>query len=130
MSYIQSPVHESYVIILVTISSSFHRPFVIVSSPFRHPLVILSSSFRFITLWQNINLHLPLSTQVLNGYPVGCETSLWFDQHCAHLKWCLAGMLPREWRMCTYCLWASLNPMTGVLKPRYSQYPEIAPSQS
>ena len=25
-------------------------------------------------LWQDIDLHLPLSTQVLNGYPVGCES--------------------------------------------------------
>ena len=26
-------------------------------------------------LWQDIYLHLLLSTQVLNGYPVGCERS-------------------------------------------------------
>ena len=25
-------------------------------------------------LWQDIDLHLPLSTQVLNGYPVECES--------------------------------------------------------
>ena len=25
-------------------------------------------------LWQDIDLHLPLSTQVLNGHPVGCES--------------------------------------------------------
>ena len=25
-------------------------------------------------LWQNIDLNLPLSTQVLNGYPVGSES--------------------------------------------------------
>ena len=34
-------------------------------------------------LWQDVNLHLPLSTQVLNGYLVGCDSS-WFDkQVCA-----------------------------------------------
>ena len=28
-------------------------------------------------LWQDINLHLLLSTQVLNGYPVGCDRHCW-----------------------------------------------------
>ena len=25
-------------------------------------------------LWQDVNLHFPLSTQVLNGYPIGCQS--------------------------------------------------------
>ena len=28
-------------------------------------------------LWQDINLHLLLSTQVLNGYPVGGDSHYW-----------------------------------------------------
>ena len=34
---------------------------------------------------------------------------------CAPVKWRLAGMLPREWKMCTHCVRVSLNPMTGVI---------------
>ena len=54
-------------------------------------------------LWQDIYLHLLLSTQVLNGYPVGCERSCGWTSKCALVKWRLAGMLPTELKMCTHC---------------------------
>ena len=30
-------------------------------------------------------------------------------------SWRLAGMLPREWRMCIPCVRVSMNPLTGVI---------------
>ena len=32
-----------------------------------------------------------------------------------HIKWQLAGMLPREWKKCTLSAELILNPMTGVI---------------
>ena len=34
-------------------------------------------------LWQDINLHSLLSTQVLNGYPVGCDHNWWSNSFWA-----------------------------------------------
>ena len=57
-------------------------------------------------LRQDINLHLLLSTQVLKWVPGRMWPSLLVKQFLS-VKSRLAGMLPREWRLCTQCVQAS-----------------------
>ena len=52
----------------------------------------------------------------INGDPVGCERYCGWVGICAHVKWRLAGMLLREWKLCTvFSAELKLNPMTGVI---------------
>ena len=61
-------------------------------------------------LWQDINLHLLLSTQVLNGYPLGCDRHCWSNSFWASCNaWLGSGD-------CAHIVCGqALNPMTRVI---------------
>ena len=58
-------------------------------------------------LWQDIDLHLLLSTQVLNGYPGRMRKLMWFAISnvvgaCKNGDWLECSS--REWKMCIHCV--------------------------
>ena len=65
-------------------------------------------------LWQDINMHLLLSTQVLNGYPVGCDCHCWSNSfRVSSNAWleCSPGSGDCAHTVCGQVL----NPMPGVI---------------
>ena len=63
-------------------------------------------------IWQDINLHLLFSTQLLNGYPVGC------DHHCNAWLDCSPGSGDSAQSVCAQ----AFNPMSGVIVYLYSAW--------
>ena len=52
----------------------------------------------------------------INGDPAGCERYCGWIGMCAPVKWRPAGMLLREWKLCTvFSAELKFNPMTGVI---------------